>query len=218
MCMNKLVKYLFVATALFAGPSMAELITPTLNPNPTECVYGGADPTCWADNNGNPDQPSLDELAYLVGITMTSDLAVLYKDETNGKNPGQEEGSFAGSYTTTWNPADNEEEASGAYIGWDGGSFIVCPECYLWVKDGQSNPNLYVFDLSDWWNGRTTLTLAGFWLEPVYDPETDKYVNGAISNLGIFGRVTQVPEPGMLGLLGIAALGLGLVWRRRVNG
>lgn len=207
-----------IAALLFAGSSVAELITPTLNPDPTPCVYGGADPTCWADNSGNPDQPTLAELAALVGIAVTPDLAILYKDETDGMNPGQEEGSFAGSYTTTWNPADNEEEASGAEVEWDGGSFIVCPQCYLWVKDGQSNPNLYVFDIGGWWDGQTTLTLANFWLEPVFDPETGKYVNGAISNLGIFGRGgdMQVPEPGTLGLLGIAALGLGLVRRRKI--
>ena len=206
MNMKTTIKSLFaIAAVLFAGSSMAAVISPTIN-GPDVCTYGGADPNCWQDDDGAPSQPSLADLAALVGIDPT-DLETLYKDETDGNTPGEESGSFAGNYTTAWNPPDDEEEAFGATITWDGGSFISCPECYLWVKDGQSTPNLYVFDIG-WWDGQETLTLQDFWLE-----------RGAISNIGIFGREggdMQVPEPGTLGLLGIAALGLGLVRRRQV--
>lgn len=201
--MKATIKNVFaIAALLFAGSSLAATITPDKNPNDTDCVREEPGQTCWQIWNDN-SMPSPEEFADLVGLDDDS-VTILYKDNAGGS----EEGSLTGSYSTDYTPADEkEDEASGAIITYTGGTSISCPECYLWVKDGNHNPSVYVFDIS-WWNGIETLILDGFWTG-----------GGAISNLGIFGRPggdMQVPEPGTLGLLGIAALGLGLVRRRRV--
>lgn len=192
-----------VAVLLIAGSGMAATITPDLNPDPTDCDLEGADQTCWRVFGDN-SQPSLEDLADLVGLDVDEDgLSILYKSEVDG---GGEDGSFDDNYSTEY---DNEpNDPSEATITWDGGGFIDCPVCFLWVKDGRHDPSLYVFDIS-WWDGMETLFLDGFWPN-----------GGAISNLGIFGGAggdMEVPEPATLGLLGLAAISLGLIRRRRLS-
>jgi hypothetical protein len=213
--MKKLTQFLLITAGFaFSGATIAETITPDYNPDLTPSDYDGSDDTqtCWADNEGNPSQPKMDDLLTLIfgsGKYTFSDSDLLYKDEVNGVKdgvfkPGEEEGSFPGSYTTTFNPS--EEDPRGATITFDGTApySITCPECYLWVKAGQATPNLHVFDIG-WWDGESTLTLSNFWPN-----------RGAISNIGIIGMESmRVPEPGTLGLLGLGLVGLGLVRRRR---
>jgi PEP-CTERM motif len=209
--MNTKVKELVAITVLlFAGSAMADPITisPGVNPDGTPCTAT----TCWEISpgtfgNGAPE-PSAKEFAALVGLAI-EDYELFYKsDQSNTVGSAEDpDATFAGNYTTVY---DNEpNDPSEATITWDGplDTFINCGRCFLWVKDGRQDPYVYVFDIS-WWNGMDTLFLDNFW---PYE--------GAISNVGIFGARggdVQVPEPGTLGLLGIAALGLGLVRRRKV--
>ena len=199
--MKKIAQFLLITAGFaFSGVTIAETITPGFNPDTTACDFEGADQTCWTDSN--TAQPSLDDLLKLVfgadNYTL-SDWDTLYKKEVDG---GAESGSFAGSYSTGF--FNSETDPSNATITFGGGTAITCPVCYLWVKDGNQDPSLYVFDIG-WWDGTSTFSLSGFWTG-----------QGAISNIGIFGMEgMQVPEPGTLGLLGLGLIGLGIARRRR---
>lgn len=138
---------------------------------------------------GSPN-PALDagDVASIFG---TSDLTLLYKSNYGGS----EEGSFLSSYTTQFTGDPNN-----ALITWDGPDYILCPECYLVVKDG--NQPQYLFDLGSW-DGQEVLDLRDF------------YPNqGAISHVAIFGKPVSVTEPGTLGLMGLGILGLMTVRRK----
>ncbi|TYC61041.1 PEP-CTERM sorting domain-containing protein [Marinobacter sp. BW6] len=171
--MNNIIKSLtsFVGVlALFWSLSASALL---LGPGDADVVH---DP-------GSPN-PALDaeDVAAFFG---TSALSLLYKANFEGG----EDGSYQSFYSTAFTGDPNN-----ALITWDGPDWIICPECYLVVKDG-SQPQ-YLYDLGSW-NGQDNLDLQGF------------YPNqGAISHVAIFGKAVSVPEPGTLGLLGLGLIGL----------
>jgi len=125
----------------------------------------------------------------------------LYKQDQGGP----EEGDLAGSYTTTFsNTATDPEDA---LIEYDGGT-IVGPTAYLLVKDGNSRPAWYLFNLTTLgWDGMEDLVLEGFWPG-----------KGAISHVSLYGGTgTTVPDGGsMLVLLGSAVTVLGF-FRRKIS-
>lgn len=141
--------------------------------------------------------------------TSYSDLTLSYKANVGGSD----EGTFAGNYTTLF--SNSASDPADALITWDGGSFINCPTCLLIVKDGNQEPAQYLFDLGSW-DGQESIELSGFWPD-----------QGAISNIAIWSGSTssstsgqtstggQIPEPGVLALLGAGLLGQAYLLRQR---
>jgi hypothetical protein len=156
----------------------------------------------WTTNQVSALSASdVETLTGYIGDGLTS----VYKSEFDG---GGESGAAAPYYTTTFS-LDSENEPTGAMIVWDGPLWILCPTCYLVVKDGSlGDPTTYVFDLLNW-DGQETINLSGFWED----------APGAISYLEIFneGGGTIVPEADTYAML-LAGLGLvGFAARRRLR-
>jgi hypothetical protein len=128
----------------------------------------------------------------------------LYK--ANVGAPVVEEKDFAAYYTTVFtNTSLDPEDAT---ITWDGPLYITGTPIYLLLKDGNSNPWWYLFDLSARnWDGKETISLTDFWVG-----------KGAISHVSIFGgeQTTQVPDSGAtIALIGLALTGFAIASRRR---
>ena len=104
-------------------------------------------------------------------------------------------GGFERHYDTEFTPTTDPMQAIISHIG---GSSIACPECFVLVKDGNTSPTWYLFDIG-YWNGTDPLELLNFWPG-----------NGSISHVSIFGAPGQIPEPAPLALLAIALVGLGV--------
>lgn len=180
-----LTTYIGMILLVLAAPAQALLITA---PTTADCTL---DPLCYPGPSGAPAaNPSTADVQALVGAAT---LFEVYKQEVGGS----ESGIFAGSYETTFsNSLSDPEDALIKYIS---GSSIVCPECFLLVKDGASDPNFYVFDIGNW-NGKEDIKLVDFWLG-----------KGAISHVTIF----TVPESGILLLIVSGLLGISI--RQRIK-
>jgi hypothetical protein len=153
------------------------------------------------DNQANLNA---NQIAGIVGLT-PGDLTERYK---NNVDDGEEGSPFDASYTTTYFnlPGDPEE----ATIHWDGdpNPFINTIPKYLYVKDGNSDPAFYVFDITSW-DGKEDLVLTEFWPG-----------NGAISHIAILSGdgipPSQTPDGGATAaLLGLGFLGLAAMSRKR---
>ncbi|MCA1978869.1 MAG: PEP-CTERM sorting domain-containing protein [Thiobacillus sp.] len=152
--------------------------------------------------NTNPAL-NADDVESLTGFA--GQLALVYKQDAGGP----ESGNAAAYYSTSFNG-----DLSGGTITWSGSSYIVCPTCYLVVKDGNNNPSQYIFTINGW-NGQDPINLSGFWP-----------ANGSISHVAIFntaatggggGTVAVVPEADTYAML-LAGLGLvGFAARRRLG-
>ena len=190
----------FSMTSLVAASVLALAIGLAAAPAHALIMLAPGDATDTTDTTSN--LTTLEQINLAFGTSYTG-LSLSYKANVGGTD----EGPYAGFYTTTF---DNEpNDPADALITWDGGSFIPCPTCLLIVKDGNQSPAQYLFDLGNW-NGQESIQLTGFWPN-----------QGAISNVAIWSGTnggtppSQIPEPGMLLLMGAGLMGLGLARRRK---
>lgn len=147
-------------------------------------------------------QPEVEVLVESASCSGGVQLTQYYKVDYDG---GAESGGFAGAYGAFgWAGDPNSVE-----IRFTGGTAISCPDCFLAVKDGNANPAMYAFDISNW-DGTSSIFLTGFW----------EGTRGSISNVSIWGKVDDsnppvtVPEPAGLALVGMALAAAGLARRR----
>ena len=121
-------------------------------------------------------------------------------------NSDGDSGILGGSYTYS-----QFDEHNGT-LSYDGGSTFTGG--FLFVKDGQANPNWLVFDLTALgWDGVTDLVLQDLFIADGI-PEGDK--DGGISHVTLYGgsSPTSVPEPATLSMLGLGLFGLSIAGRR----
>ena len=186
---NVLTSSFFVAVvALLPGAWAAEALTI----GPLDAAFAGY--TNPPSNDGMLADANVDCGGCLVNEVYESD---------------SDSGILGGSYT--WSP---DGDHSGT-LSYDGGSIFTGGNVF--VKDGQANPNWYVFDVTALgWNGIDDLVLEGLFVADGV-PEGD--MNGGISHVSLFGGSTpppsSVPEPATLSMLSAALVGLGVARRTK---
>ena len=201
--------------------------------NPTNCWNGSV-----TDENDAFDAA---QVTGAVGYAGDLSLELLYK--ANADEGTTESGSYSEYYNTTWVPtfdeagggtigyiggvtavelaaaraladAENATQADIDAFNALNAQVIDCGTCYLYVKDGNNDPNWYIFNIS-YWDGMSDLDLEGFWTGGVSE-------KGSISHVSIFGAepldkglIPPVPVPAAVWLFGSGLIGLVAVSRRR---
>jgi len=172
-------------------------------PARADLVLGQADAICTSSANGGNDTD------FLSGCGITGQ-TLYYKGDRGTVT--SESGSFAPNYTTVFDPTTT------AKITWDGGDFISCPDCYLIAKDGDSDPNWFLFDIGGW-DGKTAIYMSDLFYK--VNP-AGQSIAQSFSHVSIWGKEDDgtdppvtIPEPGSLALAGLALLGVGALRRRK---
>lgn len=148
------------------------------------------------------------EIALIESSFGVSDLNFLYKSDAG---TSAESGSFAGLYNTAYTTGN--EDATVSYQGSASDPYIDCAgsnDCFVFVKDGNNDPNAYIFNLGTAldiavWNGSSDIVLADLWPG-----------NGSISHVALYGA-SVVPVPAAIWLFGSALIGfIGFSRRTRI--
>ena len=202
--LNRALLGVMLATGVMGVASQAHAlnVNPTFTPN-------------YYEFSQNSAMNAADVKAIAVsnfGFSSTGTLALAYKQDVGGGELGNAQEYYISSFDAPLNSGDGTSAGS---ITWNGPlNAIVCPSCYLVVKDGNNSPKQFVFDISGW-NGMETINLSGFWAN----------TNGSISHVAIFnnqapgggGSVAAIPEPETYAML-LAGLGLvGFAARRKLS-
>jgi hypothetical protein len=235
----------FVVLTLFSAGAHATVVNTLLrdtDPANTDILCRTKDlssslvQNCWTDGVAGPGSDViLDHFETIVPGFDSDDL--LYKAEY-GNDPVDEEGSLAGSYSTTFEEVGGDIE--NATITYDGGASVDCSNiadpCFLLIKGGE-DPYAYLFNLAlgwdpdpryedgssiggdgyGWssnalgipsWNGLMDLEMLNF----------GDFQLGSISHVALYGNsVSPVPVPAAFWLFGTALLGfIGLARKTSV--
>lgn len=191
--------------ALFTGNSQA-LTLSAISDGGTPAIYPNAS---WWGNTGNPDAAA---------VSATTSFAVTEYYRAN--NNVTEVGTLLGSYDSNLSAG----MTSGVTITYTGGLTVGGTHMYALARDGNSDPNWFIWDLSALgWNGMETLLFnpAMFFHT---NPGNGSTQTQSFSHVVLFGQATgpggtptpqsEVPEGGAtLALLGLGLTGVGTMRR-----
>jgi hypothetical protein len=189
--MNRLA--LLAPLALFSFAPLSAHALLIISPSTDPCSI--ISPTCLQLTGNQTGQPFVDAaIAGALGISTE-----VYKQNVG---EASDTGSAATWYSTAFfNTSTDPKDAT---ITWGGGAFLT-NTTHLLVKDGNSEPAWYLFNITGW-DGKETISLQDFW------PSL-----GAISHVALYagGTTTRVPEPGTMSLLGAGLFAFGFLRRRK---
>ncbi len=197
--------------AVFGLALNANAVTVDINPESTFLLDHGMSFTSLAyDDNGDGIADGANTTSQsVINRYLNSTYEGLFKAYKSDVGSGESGSLLDGSYTTTF--GNDPNDPSEAIISYDGG--LMADSAYLLVKDGNTEPMWYLFDLTAsgaGWNGISDLKLTEFWDNP------EQNNRGAISHVTLYTTPEAVPDNGpTLVLLGSALAALTFAKKRK---